>query len=207
MRNSMIPKIAGLVFAAILITSNVASRADDADDYMGAYGHGYGMMGGYGMGPGMMNGSYGMMGSGMMGGYGGYGHGYMGMMGTGMPGMLNLTDEQRTKIEKIHLEERKQHLAVMGKMLDMQSKMRELYAADEPDPKKVGAVYGEMAKLQQQMLETHVQASNQMRALLTKEQREQFKQWHRGGWGSRGSMGNGRGMPGPGNMPGGMMGR
>jgi Spy/CpxP family protein refolding chaperone len=169
------------MFSAVLIAMSVPVWADDADDFTGGYG--------YGMGPGMM---------------GGYGHGHMGMMGTGALGMLDLTDEQRTKIEKIHVEERKQHLAVMGKMLDVQSKMRELYAADEPDPKKVGMVYGEMTKLQQQMLETHVQASNQMQALLTKEQREQFKQWHRGGWGSRCDK---RGMPGSGNMPGGMMGR
>ncbi len=195
MRKQLVTKFTG-VFSAALIAVAVPAWADDADDFTGGYG--------YGMGPGMMGGGYGMMGPGMMGGDG---HGYMGMMGAGALGMLDLTDEQRTKIEKIHIEERKQHLAVMGKMLDVQSKMRELYAADEPDPKKVGAVYGELAKLQQQMLETHVQASNQMQALLTKEQREQFKQWHRSGCGQRGSMGDRRGMPGPGTMPGGMMGR
>ncbi len=195
MRKQLVTKFTG-VFSAALIAVAVPAWADDADDFTGGYG--------YGMGPGMMGGGYGMMGPGMMGGDG---HGYMGMMGAGALGMLDLTDEQRTKIEKIHIEERKQHLAVMGKMLDVQSKMRELYAADEPDPKKVGAVYGELAKLQQQMLETHVQASNQMQALLTKEQRAQFKQWHRSGCGQRGSMGDRRGMPGPGTMPGGMMGR
>jgi len=192
-------KFAG-VFSAALIVLAAPVWAED-DDYFGGYGSGYGMMGpgmmdGYGMGPGMMRGH------GMMGGFGGDGH--MGMMGFGALGMLDLTDDQRSKIEKIHDEERKQHLAVMGKMLDAQSKMRDLCATDEPDPKKVGAVYAEMAKLQQQMLETHVQSSNQMKALLTKEQREQLKQWHRGGWGPRGDR---RGMPGPGNMPGGMMGR
>jgi len=187
MRKLMVTKFTG-VFSAALIVMAVPAWADHTNDMMGG-GHGHmGMMGGgYGMGSGM-----GMMDMGL------------GMMGGGALGMLDLSDEQRTKIEKIHVEERKQHLAVMGKMLDVQSKMRELYAADEPDPKKVGMVYGEMTKLQQQMLETHVQASNQMQALLTKEQREQFKQWHRGGWGSRCDK---RGMPGSGNMPGGMMGR
>mgnify|MGYP001567232491 CR=1 FL=1 len=199
MRKLLVMKITG-VFSAALIAMAVPAWADDTNDMMGG---GYG----YGMGPGMMGGGNGHMGM-MGGGYGmGSGMGMMGMMGGGALGMLDLSDEQRTKIEKIHDEERKQHLAIMGKMLDVQSKMRELYAADEPDPKKVGVVYGEMAKLQQQMLETHVQASNQMKALLTKEQREQLKQWHRGGWGPRGSMGDRRGMPGFGNMPGGMMGR
>lgn len=197
MRKLMVTKFTG-VFSAALIVMAVPAWADYTNDMMGSHGSGYGM------GPGMMGGGHGHMG--MMGG--GYGMGMMdmgsGMMGGGALGMLDLSDEQRTKIEKIHDEERKQHLTVMSKMLDAQSKMRELYAADEPDPKKVGAVYAEMARLQQQMLETHVQSSNQMKALLTKEQREQIRKWHRGGWGSRGDK---RGMPGPGNMPGGMMGR
>src|SRR3989344_2705918 len=190
-----IAKFAG-VFSAVLISISAPAWADHDDGCFGGYGPGYGMMG-----PGMTRGS-GMMGSWMMGGF--CGHGHMGMMGFGALGMLDLTDDQRTKFEKIHDEERKQHFAVMGKMLDVQSKMRDLYAADEPDPKKVGAVYAEMARLQQQMLETHVQSSNQMKALLTKEQREQIRKWHRGGWGSRGDK---RGMSEPGNMPGGMMGR
>jgi len=201
MRKLMVTKFTG-VFSAALIVMAVPAWADHTNDMMGGHGSGYGM------GPDMMGGGHGHMGM-MGGGYGmGSGMGMMdmgsGMMGGGALGTLDLSDEQRTKIEKIHDEERKQHLAVMGKMLDVQSKMRELYAADEPDPKKVGAVYAEMAKLQQQMVETHVQSSNQMKALLTKEQREQLKQQRRGGWGPRGE---GRGMPGPGNMPGGMMGR
>jgi len=184
---------------------------------MGGYGMGPGMMGGYGMGPGMMGG-YGM---GMMGGYGGYGMGPgmmggYGMMGFGPLGSLDLSGEQRARINKIIDAEQKQHWAVMGKMMEQQNKMRDLYSADEPDPKKVGAVYGEMAKLQQQMLETHVQASNQVQQVLTKEQREQLREWNRGEWGTgrgprgpagrSGTMGPGGAM-GPGGSPGGMMGR
>ncbi|HSD96625.1 MAG TPA: Spy/CpxP family protein refolding chaperone [Sulfuricaulis sp.] len=195
MRNSTIPKLAGVVFVAALAASAATTRADNVDDMMGGYGPGYGM----GPGMGMMGGmSPGMMG----GGYGGMGMMGMGpgMMGMDPLGMLDLSDEQRTKINKLFDDERKKHWGIMGKMMEEQNKMRDLYAADKPDPKKVGAVYGEIAKLQQQMIETHIQATNQMQDVLTKEQREQFRQWHRGGWGPRGPTGSQRGTMAPGMM-------
>lgn len=161
-----------------------------------------GMMAGHGRGQGMMGGGMGMM---------GMGHGMMGG-GMGAFGMLDLSDEQRTNVNKIFDAERKQHWTIGGKLLDERTKLRDLLYADEPDPKKVGAVYGEIAKLHQQMIEAHVQAVNQARTVLTAEQREQFKQWRRGmmrGQGMRppGPAGGGRGPMGPGNMPGGMMGQ
>lgn len=176
-----------------VITPALADDVDDAPPYghgygwmepgmMGGYGHGYGMMGRQGMGPGMM------------GGYGG-GHGMMGGDGMGPYAMLNLSDDQRSKINKIHDAERKQHWAIMGKMMDKQNAQRDLLAQSEPDPKKVGAVYAEIAKLRQQMLETHVQANNDMQKVLTKEQREQMQQWRRGMWGGQGGAGP-RGMMG-----------
>jgi Spy/CpxP family protein refolding chaperone len=180
----------------------------------GMMGMGPGMMGG-GMGPGMMGGGMGMMGGpGMMGGGFGMGPGMMGG-GFGMDPLyaLNLTDEQRAKVEKILDEERKKHWDTAGKMMEEQNRLRDLYQEDTPDPKKVGAVYGSIAKLQQQMVENHIQARNQVQQILTKEQREQLQQWRRGGWGPgpRGGYGPGygpRGMPGPGGMMGpGMMGR
>jgi Spy/CpxP family protein refolding chaperone len=225
MRNSMIPKLAGLVFAAALTASAATIWAADAGNVSGGYcpyqdmgpgmmGGGYGHMGmmggGYGgmMGPGMMGGGYGgMMGPGMMGG--GYGH--MGMMGGYGMGMLDLTADQQAKINKIFDDKRKQHWAIMGKMMEEQNKLRDLSNVDKPDPKKIGAVYAEIAKLQQQMIESHVQATNQMQDILTKEQRDQLRQWHRGGRGTgegpRGPAGGQRGTMGPGNMPGNMMGR
>jgi Spy/CpxP family protein refolding chaperone len=169
------------------------------DDSPGAFPGPMGMMAGHGYGRGQN-----MMGDGM-------GHGMMGG-GMGAFGMLDLSDEQRTRINKIFDAERKQHWTVGGKLLDERIKLRDLLYADEPDAKKVGAVYGEIAKLHQQMIEAHVQAVNQARAVLTAEQRERFKQWRRGMMGGQGMRppgpaGGGRGPMGSGNMPGGMMGR
>ena len=202
MHNSMIPKLASLVFAAGLTASAATIWAADAGNVTGGYCP-Y-----QDMGPGMMGGGYGgMMGPGMMGG----GHGYMGMMGGYGMGMLDLTADQQAKINKIFDDKRKQHWAIMGKMMEEQNKLRDLSNVDKPDPKKIGAVYAEIAKLQQQMIESHVQATNQMQDILTKEQRDQLRQWHRGGRGTgegpRGPAGGQRGTMGPGNMPGNMMGR
>jgi Spy/CpxP family protein refolding chaperone len=168
---------------------------------MGTMG-GMGMMGGGGMmGPGMMGGQGGMgMGPGMSGGMG-----MMGGMGMGMGpfAMLDLTDEQRTKIAKIQEDVRKRHWNTQGKILDEQARLSELYAAEKPDSKQVGQAYSNMAKLQQEVIEANVQAQNQMLDVLTKEQREQLSQMRRGVWG-QGPMGGrgygpGRGM-GPGMM-------
>jgi Spy/CpxP family protein refolding chaperone len=167
----------------------------------GGYGMGPGMMGGYGgygMGPGMMGG-YGP-GYGMMGGYGGYGMG-PGMMGYGGFYGLDLTDAQRTKIDKILDNQHKQHWSVMGGMMEAQNKLRDLYQADPLDAKKIVAVYGDIAKMQQQLIESEVEAQNQIRNVLTKEQRAQLRDWHRGGWGwgPRGSARDGAAY-GPGGM-------
>jgi Spy/CpxP family protein refolding chaperone len=240
MRISLISKLTCMAFAATLSVGAANAWAADADQATGGYGPygmgpgmmwsgggygpGYGMMGGYGMGPGMMGG-YGMgpgmmggygMGPGMMGGYGGYGMG-PGMMGYGPLGSLELSPEQRTRINKIIDTMQKQHWAIMGQMMEEQNKLRDLYSVDEPDPKKVGAVYGQIGKLRQQMIETQIQASNQVQQVLTKEQRERLREWNRGEWGpgwgprrgpgrtapdDRPNPGGRSGMMGPGGAPG-----
>jgi|GEM_PF-3253109 Spy/CpxP family protein refolding chaperone len=202
-------RIASLLL--LLLGATLPSASAYADDESGYY-RGHGMMWGGGgpggqcpygdcrMGPGGSGGygpsGWGGMGPGMMWdrGCGGMGMG-PGMMGIGPMHMLNLTDEQRDKIEKIHDAEHKKHLDVAGKMFEQQTRLRDLTQEDKPDPKKVGAAYGEIAKLQQQMLEAHVQAFNQMQDVLTREQRDQLKQWRRGGYGP------GYGPHGPGFAP------
>jgi len=168
-----------------------------------------GMMGGgmMGMGPGMMNmmmggmmgpGSSGGMGPGMMGGMG-MGPGMMGegMMGMGPLFMLNLSDEQRGKITKIMDEERQKHWQVMGQMMSEQNTLRDLYQADTPDAKKIGAAYEAIARHQRQMIETHIDMRNKAEQVLTKEQREQLHNWRRGAGGPGWGMGYGRMGPGP----------
>ncbi len=166
----------------------------------------------------MMGGGMGMMGDGMMGGGSGMMGGGMGMMGGGMGmmgggmgpmGMLDLSNEQRTKINKILDEQRKKQWETQGKMLDEEAKLRDLFNADKRDPAAIGKVYGRIFDLRRQTIEAEIDARNRAEAVLTKEQREQMKQWQRGmGMGGRGAMGPGMmgpGGAGPGMGPG-MMG-
>jgi len=149
-----------------------------------------GMMGGM-MGNMMGQGGMGMMGQGgMMGNM--MGQGGMGMMGT-----LDLTDEQRTQIFKIADATRKQQWELMGKMMDEQSRLRDLQLAGKPDPKQVGAVYGKIFDVKRQMIENRVAAANKMHDVLSDEQKAELEQRTRGMMGNGGMpMGGGMGMTG-----------
>jgi len=141
----------------------------------------YGRGMGYGqMGPGMMG--YGQMGSGMMG-YGQMGPGMMrgGHMGQGMMGsmwaimQLDLDDAQEQKIRKIHSRLRRENWARMGDMMEHQDKLAELHAAEVPDAKAIGKVYAAIFDLKRQGIEGAINAQNEVRALLTEEQRQALK--------------------------------
>jgi Spy/CpxP family protein refolding chaperone len=112
---------------------------------------------------------------------------------------LKLSDEQRTKINHLLDEHRKQDWEVMGKIMDEEATLRDLYASETPDPKQVGAQYAVIAKLRQQLVESNVETSNRVQALLTPEQKSQYRQG-RGGWGMYGGWG-----AGPGSGPHGMV--
>jgi Spy/CpxP family protein refolding chaperone len=146
-----------------------------------AFSQGYGP--GYGMGPGMMGGGYGPgygmgqgMGPGMMGG-GGYGPGQgmgPGMMGGGYgPGYaaLNLTDEQRKKIDAIQEEVWSKQGELMGRMHAQSYRMHDFGKADDAAARKA---FDEMATAHKQMFETRLEARKRIDAVLTPEQRKQL---------------------------------
>ncbi len=169
---------------------------------MNGYGYGSGMMGGYGYGPGMMGMmGPGMMGPGMMNGYGygsGMGSGMGGGFGFGPLAALNLSEDQQRNINRIQENLRKQHWNLLGQIQDQQAALRDLYAAEQTDPKRIGDAYGKIGNLQRQMAESHAQALNDVRGTLTPEQRQQWAQMQRGfggpAYGAPG--GPGRGMMG-----------
>lgn len=138
-------------------------------------------MGGHGMAPGMMDGHHGMMGDydamgpGMMG----YGTGY-GMM-SGFRA-LDLSDEQRAKIDRIGDETRRKNWELTGKIQQDSNALRDLYYADTPDPAAIGKAYQKIFDLRRQMIESSIDARNRMEAVLTKEQRDRFRQTRHRGW-------------------------
>jgi Spy/CpxP family protein refolding chaperone len=122
---------------------------------MGGYGMGYGM-GGYGMGYGM--GGY--MGGRMMGGY---------LFG------LNLTKDQLDKIRDLRQKLRQSNFKLMTQMMDESDKLDDLYAKDVPNPKEVGKVYDKIFSIRREMIENHIRERNNIYALLTDEQKQEFK--------------------------------
>jgi len=176
----------GTLLFPLLAAAQPGGMMGDGTGMMGGSGQGMGMMGGgMGMGPGMMMGR-GMGGMGMM----------MGMHGLNM---LDLTDDQRKKINSIQDKLRKQHWEVMGKMMDEHSVLRDLYDAETLDAKKIGAAYDRVFKLKRQMIDAAINAHNDINAVLTKEQRQQLKQFRHGG-GMSGPGMRGRGPMGQGSM-------
>ncbi len=176
-------KLVGAAVAAAAILAGTAL----GQGYGPGYGMGPGMMGGggygpgYGMGPGMMGGGgygpgYGM-GPGMMGG-GGYGPGQgmgPGMMGGGGygPGFaaLNLTDDQRKRIDAIQEEVWRKQGELMGAMHAQSLRMYDFGKADDAAARKA---FDAMAAAHKQMFETRLDARKRIDAVLTPEQRKQL---------------------------------
>ncbi|HVQ61918.1 MAG TPA: Spy/CpxP family protein refolding chaperone [Burkholderiales bacterium] len=127
-----------------------------------------------GYGPGMMGG----YGPGMMGGYGpGYGRGGRGFGSGGGLAALDLNAEQREKIAAVQEENRKANWGTMGQMRSEQFKLRQMYNADKVDSAAVADQQKKVDELRRQMLKSHVDARNQVNAILTPEQRKQFRQY------------------------------
>jgi Spy/CpxP family protein refolding chaperone len=141
------------------------------------------MMQGQGMGGGMDMDNMGMgmggradgycaeHGRGMMGGHAEGGKGFFGQLR-----MLDLNPDQQAKINKIELDLRKQLWALKGNTLDPEAQLYDLYSAEKPDPKKIGAAYARIFEARRQMIETRIDAMNRASEVLTKEQLAKIKQ-------------------------------
>jgi Spy/CpxP family protein refolding chaperone len=162
----------------------------DGPAMMGAYGMGHhygpGRMAGYGPGgggPATMNGAcdQGAYGPGMMRGHWRGGMGGFESMGMGFYGALDLSDAQQTKLAAIRDEMRRTHWESMGKLIDERLRMRDLMAADKPDPAAVGKQSMKVAELQRKLLEARIEARNRMESLLTPEQKDALRNLRRRG--------------------------
>jgi len=177
---------AGLI--ALGLAAGAAGAALAQEPGAPGYGSGYGP--GYGYGPGMMGGygpgGYGPgYGPGMMGGGPGYGPGpgYGSRFGRGGYGpgsaldALKLSDEQREKIATIQEENRRKNWETMGQMRSEQFKLRQMAFADKIDPNAFAEQQRKVDELRRNMLKTRIEVRNQVDAILTPEQRKQFRQF------------------------------
>lgn len=175
--NKIIVTVVAVVF---VLSASVTVSAHQMGQSQSKMGHGYGMMSHEMMGPGMM--SQRIMGHGTMGHHQGMvGHRMMGHGTNRLMAIhtLSLTDDQQNKINKIKSELRKANWGLKGEMLDHQDKLTELYSADNRDATAILEVYGEIYKLNQQMIENTLDADSKAYALLDDEQRKQLKQGSR----------------------------
>ena len=167
-----------LVCATALAGASAAHADHMSGQWMndGGWGMGRGMMGRGMMGPGTMGGQ-GMMGPGM-----GMGQGMMGPgMGQGMMAPdLDLSDEQRSQINKIHTDARKKQFDLAKQMRSEQRKLQALYDTDKPDREAIRAQRKKIQDLQLQVMQNHMTAHNEMDDVLTDEQREQLRYWGHG---------------------------
>lgn len=179
---STIRKVAAVVMMAGMAMPGLAMADPPRGGMMGGYGSmGPGMMGGQ-YGPGMMGSGHGqgMMGPGMMGGYG---PGMMGAQG-GLFG-IELDDKQRRSVNAIQDELRRKRWELMGRTMDEQSGLRDLYEAEKRDPKAIGAAYQRIFDLRRQMIEATVAAHNRIEEQLTPEQRKMARDYWGRSWRGR----------------------
>lgn len=169
----------------------VPARQPAAGGY--GYGRGRAMMGGWGggYGPGMMGRWSGEYGPGMMNGWGGGWDGgyFMGpgmMRGRGLAGAgLELSDEQKDKIEKIHANVADTQWNLAGKIFAAAGKLHELLASEAPDRGAVQSAYKALSDLRLQQLEASLDMRAKVDAVLTKEQREWLQAWRQDAPGPR----------------------
>lgn len=141
--------------------------------------HKSGMMGDH-MGGKMCDQEGGMTGGGHMSGMmGGYGSGMM----LESPQMnlvksLDLSGEQRSKINKLYDTLKHNNWATMGLIMDESAKLRDLYEADKRDPSAIGQTYQKIFDSQRKMIEAMIDTQNHVDELLTPEQRTRLKNLH-----------------------------
>ncbi len=113
---------------------------------------------------------------------------------------LNLTDEQRTKIEALTTANQKEIRPIREKVFDKSVALRRLWLQPNPDKDKIIALQKEVRTLRDQIQDKSTLLRFEIRKILTPEQKEKLASfgWDRGpGFGPRGGM-RGHGGPGPG---------
>ncbi len=131
----------------------------------------------------------------------GRGHGYCREAGLER---LNLTDDQKAKIEALQTANWKAIKPLREKMFDKTVELRRLWLQANPDKDKITAAQKELRTLRDEMQDKNTAIRLEVRKVLTPEQNEKLADmgWGRGpGFGPRGGM-RGHGEFGPGNGPG-----
>ena len=87
---------------------------------------------------------------------------------------LKLTDDQKTKIKDLKIAHMKETMKLKGKMGELHAHLQTLSTADVADMKAINATIDEITATQNQMMKSREVFKQQVRALLTEEQRLHF---------------------------------
>ena len=104
----------------------------------------------------------------------------------GMFAMLNLTDAQKEQIEKLRTEHMKNVLPLRNELGELRAELRTLSTVDKVNMTDINKKIDEMGKVQTELMKERAAHRQQIRSLLTDEQRVKFDSHP-----ARGSMGRG----------------
>jgi len=90
------------------------------------------------------------------------------------PADLDLTDEQKAKIDDLRLQLQKEVAPLRAQMVTLQTDLSLLLTADSPDLNKIKETSKKLSELQEQMHMKHIEHQLEVRKLLTAEQRKKF---------------------------------
>jgi len=90
------------------------------------------------------------------------------------PEIPNITDEQKAKIKELRLAHLKEVQPLKNQMGELKAKQKTLSTAEKPDMKLINANIDDITKVQNQIMKSGAQLNQQIRALLTDEQRIAF---------------------------------
>jgi len=108
---------------------------------------------------------------------------------------LNLTAEQKSRIEVLELTHQKEVRPIREKMFDKSVELRRLWLETDPDRNKITAKQKEVRTLRDQLEDKRTAFRLEVNKVLTAEQKEKLAAY---GWGRKAGFGPRGGMRGPG---------
>lgn len=99
---------------------------------------------------------------------------------------VKFTEDQKAKIKEIRMASYKEMKALNNQMGELKAKQRTLVTADKPDMNAINGNIDEITKVQNKMMKLKASNQQQIRALLTDEQKMQYDAKKERGW-QRGS--------------------
>ncbi len=91
---------------------------------------------------------------------------------------LNLTDAQQEQVKALHLEMAKTTLTNKNRINELEAKLTTATSQDKVDQKEVDGIVSEMFDLKEANFKEHLQTRNEVRALLSDEQKVMFDVRH-----------------------------